>query len=108
MNKFLVIGNYVFGGDVLYVGLVTNNIVLNYRDKQITLAGSGNMTAADKTAIEAALVTVWGQSDCTFSASLQPVQSFLTFNSGTFMLSLASSDAADVGDYTFSLTLSPS
>ena len=54
-------GNYVFGGDVLYVGLVTNNIVLNYRDKQITLAGSGSMTAADKTAIEAALVTVWGQ-----------------------------------------------
>jgi len=61
MNKFLKMGNYVFGGDVLYVGLVTNNIVLNYRDKQITLAGSGSMTAADKTAIEAALVTVWGQ-----------------------------------------------
>lgn len=65
-------GNYVFGGDVLYVGLVTNNIVLNYRDKQITLAGSGSMTAADKTAIEAALVTVWGQgyTDATIDVTL--------------------------------------
>ncbi len=65
-------GNYVFGGDVLYVGLVTNNIVLNYRDKQITLAGSGSMTAADKTAIEAALVSVWGQgyTDATIDVTL--------------------------------------
>ena len=65
-------GNYVFGGDVLYVGLVTNNIVLNYRDKQITLAGSGSMTAADKTAVEAALVTVWGQgyTDATIDVTL--------------------------------------
>ena len=72
MNKFLKMGNYVFGGDVLYVGLVTNNIVLNYRDKQITLAGSGSMTAADKTAIEAALVTVWGQgyTDATIDVTL--------------------------------------
>lgn len=72
MNKFLVIGNYVFGGDVSYVGLVTNNIVLNYLDKQITLAGSGNMTAADKTAIESALVTVWTKSytDATIDVTL--------------------------------------
>ncbi len=72
MNKFLKMGNYVFGGDVLYVGLVTNNIVLNYRDKQITLAGSGSMTAADKTAIESALVSVWGQSytDATIDVTL--------------------------------------
>jgi len=72
MNKFLKMGNYVFGGDVLYVGLVTNNIVLNYRDKQITLAGSGSMTAADKTAVEAALVTVWGQgyTDATIDVTL--------------------------------------
>tara|TARA_B100000965_G_scaffold400342_1_gene422072 strand:- start:14216 stop:14458 length:243 start_codon:yes stop_codon:yes gene_type:complete len=72
MNKFLKMGNYVFGGDVLYVGLVTNNIVLNYRDKQITLAGSGSMTAADKTAIEAALVSVWGQgyTDATIDVTL--------------------------------------
>jgi len=72
MNKFLKMGDYVFGGDVLYVGLVTNNIVLNYRDKQITLAGSGSMTAADKTAVEAALVTVWGQgyTDATIDVTL--------------------------------------
>ncbi len=72
MNKFLKMGNYVFGGDVLYVGLVTNNIVLNYRDKQITLAGSGSMTAADKTAIEAALISVWGQgyTDATIDVTL--------------------------------------
>jgi len=72
MNKFLKMGDYVFGGDVLYVGLVTNNIVLNYRDKQITLAGSGSMTAADKTAIEAALVSVWGQgyTDATIDVTL--------------------------------------
>jgi len=72
MNKFLKMGNYVFGGDVLYVGLVTNNIVLNYRDKQITLAGSGSMTAADKTAVEAALVSVWSQgyTDATIDVTL--------------------------------------
>ncbi len=72
MNKFLKMGDYVFGGDVLYVGLVTNNIVLNYRDKQITLAGSGSMTAADKTAIEAALISVWGQgyTDATIDVTL--------------------------------------
>tara|TARA_Y100001973_G_C5207718_1_gene342847 strand:+ start:1401 stop:1643 length:243 start_codon:yes stop_codon:yes gene_type:complete len=72
MNKFLVIGDYVFGGDVLYVGLVTNDIVLNYLDKEITLAGSGSMTAADKTAIESALVTVWGQgyTDATIDVTL--------------------------------------
>ena len=72
MNKFLKMGDYVFGGDVLYVGLVTNNIVLNYRDKQITLAGSGSMTAADKTAVEAALVSVWSQgyTDSTIDVTL--------------------------------------
>ena len=72
MNKFLKMGDYVFGGDVLYVGLVTNNIVLNYRDKQITLAGSGSMSAADKTAVEAALVSVWSQgyTDATIDVTL--------------------------------------
>ena len=80
MNKYLVIGDYVFGGDVLYVGLVTNNIVLNYLDKQITLVGGGNMTAADKSAIESALVSVWGQGytdatiDVTLSQAITSIQ----------------------------------
>ena len=53
------------------------------------------------------LVTVWGQNDCAFSASLSPTHSFLSFNSLTFELSLASTDVNEIGDYSFTLTLSP-
>lgn len=72
MNKFLIMGNYVFGGSVVYVGLNAGNITLNYDDKQIVLAGSGSFQDEDKTAIEAALVKVWGQSytDATIDVNL--------------------------------------
>tara|TARA_R100001079_G_scaffold85664_1_gene48440 strand:+ start:198 stop:440 length:243 start_codon:yes stop_codon:yes gene_type:complete len=62
MNKYLKIGDYVFGGSVVYVGLSGGNITLNYDDVQITFVGGGAFVAADKTAIENALVTVWAQS----------------------------------------------
>tara|TARA_R100001443_G_scaffold116998_3_gene139467 strand:+ start:292 stop:534 length:243 start_codon:yes stop_codon:yes gene_type:complete len=72
MNKFLIMGNYVFGGSVVYVGLNAGNITLNYDDKQIVLAGSGSFEDGDKIAIEAALVQVWAQSytDSTIDVNL--------------------------------------
>ena len=75
MNKFLVIGDYNFGADVLYVELaaLSGDIVLNYYDKQITATGSGSpFTAADVAAINAALVKVWGQgyTDATIDVTL--------------------------------------
>lgn len=62
MNKFLEIGDYVFGGSIMYVGLSAGVLILNYADKQLLLSGGGQFVAADKDAIEKALVTVWGQS----------------------------------------------
>lgn len=61
MNKFLKIGSYVFGGSVVYVGVSGGTLTLNYDDKQINLTGSGSFVAADKVAVENALVTVWAQ-----------------------------------------------
>lgn len=62
MNKYLVIGNFVLGADVLYVGLAAGNITLNYFDKQVTIDGVGSFTAADKVTIEDAIIKVWNQS----------------------------------------------
>jgi hypothetical protein len=62
MNKFLKMGDYVFGGSVVYVGVSGGTLTLNYADKQINLTGAGSFVAADKTAVENALVAVWGQS----------------------------------------------
>lgn len=61
MNKFLKIGNYVFGGSIVYVGVSGGTLTLNYDDKQINLTGAGSFVAADKVAVENALVTVWAQ-----------------------------------------------
>ena len=62
MEKYLVIGNYVFGGDVVYVGVNAGTLTLNYADKKLDLTGAGSFTAADKTTVEDALVAVWEQS----------------------------------------------
>ena len=62
MNKFLKIGDYVFGGSVIYVGVSGGTLTLNYEDKQIALSGAGSFGAADKVAVENALVSVWAQS----------------------------------------------
>ena len=72
MNKFLIMGDYVFGGSVVYVGLSGGSITLNYDDKQIVLGGGGAFQASDKTAIEAALVAVWSQgyTDATIEVTL--------------------------------------
>lgn len=61
MNKYLKMGDYVFGGSIVYVGVSGGQITLFYDDKKIILSGSGSFTAADKVAIEKALVAVWGQ-----------------------------------------------
>ncbi len=61
MNKFLQIGDYVFGGSIVYVGVSGGVLTLNYDDKRINLAGGADFEAADKAAIEKALVAVWGQ-----------------------------------------------
>lgn len=61
MEKYLVIGDYVFGGDVVYVGVNAGTLTLNYADKKLDLTGAGNFTAADKTTVEDALVSVWTQ-----------------------------------------------
>ena len=61
MNKFLKIGDYLYGGSVVYVGLSGGLLTLNYDDKQINLTGAGSFGAADKVAVENALVTVWAQ-----------------------------------------------
>lgn len=72
MNKFLKIGNYVFGGSVVYVGVSGGTLTLNYEDKAIALSGSGSFGAADKVAVEKALVAVWGQAytDSTIDVAL--------------------------------------
>jgi hypothetical protein len=72
MNKFLKIGDYVLGGSVIYVGVNGGILTLNYSDKQIALSGAGSFTAADKIAVEDALVAVWGQSytDSTIDVTL--------------------------------------
>jgi hypothetical protein len=72
MNKFLKIGDYVLGGSVVYVGVNGGILTLNYSDKQIALSGAGSFTAADKIAVEDALVAVWGQSytDSTIDVTL--------------------------------------
>ena len=72
MNKFLKIGDYVFGGSVVYVGVSGGTLTLNYADKQINLTGSGSFVAADKEAVERALVAVWSQgfTDATIDVSL--------------------------------------
>jgi hypothetical protein len=62
MNKFLEIGDYVFGGSIMYVGLSAGVLTLNYADKKFSLSGGGQFVATDKDAIEKALVTVWEQS----------------------------------------------
>mgnify|MGYP003111350572 CR=1 FL=1 len=62
MNKYLVIGDFVLGADVLYVGLSAGNITLNYYDKQVTIDGAVAFTAADKVTIEDAIIQVWNQS----------------------------------------------
>ena len=64
MNKYLVLenGKFNFGGDIVYVGESGGTLTLNYSDTNFALTGAGNFTAADKTAIEDALVKVWGQS----------------------------------------------
>lgn len=62
MNKYLVIGDFVLGADVLYVGLALGNITLNYYDKQVTIDGAVAFTAADKVTIEDAIIQVWNQS----------------------------------------------
>ncbi len=61
MNKFLQIGDYAFGGSVVYVGESGGTLTLNYDDKQLNLTGAGSFTAADKTTVEDALVAVWSQ-----------------------------------------------
>ena len=61
MNKFLKIGNYYFGGSVVYVGVSGGTLTLNYADKKLDLTGVGSFTAADKVAVEKALIAVWGQ-----------------------------------------------
>ena len=61
MNKFLKIGDYFFGGSIVYVGVSGGTLTLNYDDKQIDLTGAGSFVAADKVAVENALVTVWAQ-----------------------------------------------
>ena len=43
-------------------------------------------------------VTVWSQ-QCSFSASLTPTQSFLSFNDAIFILTLSSSNVYEIGDY---------
>lgn len=78
MNKYLVFedGKFNFGGDVVYVGLNAGDITLNYADKQIVLQNTaGSFVAADKVAIEDALVAVWGQSytNATISVTLSKV-----------------------------------
>jgi len=81
MNKYLVFedGKFNFGGDVVYVGLNAGKITLNYADKKIDLTGAGSFVAADKVAIEDALVAVWGQSytnatiDVTLSQAINTV-----------------------------------
>jgi len=78
MNKYLVFedGKFNFGGDVVYVGLNAGDITLNYADKQIVLKNTaGSFVAADKVAIEDALVAVWGQSytNATISVTLSKV-----------------------------------
>lgn len=72
MNKFLKIGDYVFGGSVIYVGVSGGTLTLNYEDKQIALTGAGSFVAADKVAVEDALVQVWGQgyTDSTIDVTL--------------------------------------
>ena len=72
MNKFLKMGDYVFGGSVVYVGVSGGTLTLNYSDKQIALTGAGSFVAADKVAVENALVEVWGQSytDSTIDVTL--------------------------------------
>jgi len=75
MNKFLVIGDYNFGADVLYVDGTSNlgDIVFNYHDKKVTATGSGApFTANDIAAINAAIVKVWGQgyTDATIDVTL--------------------------------------
>ena len=80
MNKYLVIGNYNLGADVIHVGLATGNLTLSYLDKQIVLDGSSAFTAADKSAIEGALVSVWkeGYTDSTIDVSLSQAISAVT------------------------------
>mgnify|MGYP001312443408 CR=1 FL=1 len=62
MNKFLKMGDYVFGGSIVYVGESGGTLTLNYEDKAIALTGAGSFTAADKTAVENALVSIWSKS----------------------------------------------
>tara|TARA_B100001057_G_C22867995_1_gene957463 strand:- start:4909 stop:5163 length:255 start_codon:yes stop_codon:yes gene_type:complete len=79
MNKYLVFedGKFNFGGDVVYVELDGGgDIILFYADKQIGLKNTaGSFVAADKVAIEDALVAVWGQSytNATISVTLSRV-----------------------------------
>jgi hypothetical protein len=78
MNKYLVFedGKFNFGGDVVYVGLNAGDITLNYADKAIVLQNTaGSFVAADKVAIEDALVAVWGQpyTDATINVTLSKV-----------------------------------
>ncbi len=72
MNKYLVMGDYVFGGDVVYVGVSGGTLTLNYADKKLDLTGAGSFTAADKTTVEAALLAVWTQAytDATIDVTL--------------------------------------
>jgi hypothetical protein len=63
MNKFLQIGNYNLGADVIYVALsgLPQTITLSYSDKQLVLSGAGDFTPADQDLIEDAVVNVWAQ-----------------------------------------------
>jgi len=61
MNKFLKIGDYLYGGGVVYVGLSGGLLTLNYDDIKCVITGAGSFVAADKVAIENALVNVWAQ-----------------------------------------------
>ncbi len=80
MNKYLVIGNYNLGADVIHVGLAAGNLTLSYLDKQIVLDGSSAFTAADKSTIESALVSVWKQvyTDASLNVSLSQAISSVT------------------------------
>ena len=84
MNKFLVIGDYKIGADINYVKKVDNlgviEIALLYQDKSFVLIGSGSFTDADIAAINAAIVSVWGQgyTDATIEVTLSQAITSIT------------------------------
>ena len=67
MNKYIIIGDYVIGGSIVYLDLAFDqaaavfNITVSYSDKQLLLSGASNFTSDDIELINGALVELWQQ-----------------------------------------------